>query len=126
MLITIANQAFLGWTYFKPEFYVRGLVDGNGRMLEHRKGLNTWWDMTTLKFFDRSVIFLYCGSTSKHMYLKGSYDYFYSRTWPFKTHPIYDEPEPIVQNDIPHEIDPALPPPTYEWSSQVTSDINTH
>jgi hypothetical protein len=49
-LITISNQAWLGWTYYKPDLYVRGQVDGNGRMIEHRKGSRTWWDMSTLAY----------------------------------------------------------------------------
>jgi hypothetical protein len=36
MLITISNQAWFGWTYYKPDLYIRGLVDGKGKMVEHR------------------------------------------------------------------------------------------
>jgi len=38
MLVTISNQAWFGWTYYKPDLYIRGLVDGKGMMVEHKKG----------------------------------------------------------------------------------------
>jgi len=88
MLLTIANKAWFGWTYYKPDFFVRGVVDGNGRMVDHKRGVKVWESMTTLKYSDRIVIYMYCGSTSTHIYLKGSYDYFYYNTWPFKTYPV--------------------------------------
>ena len=50
MLITISNQAWFGWTYYKPELYVRGLVDGKGVMVDHRNGFRYWWDMSILKY----------------------------------------------------------------------------
>jgi hypothetical protein len=124
MLITIANHAWIGWTYYKPELYVRGLVDGKGMMVEHRKGQRYWWDMSILKFSDRLVVYFYCGTTSSHMYLKASYDYFWSRTWPFITYPVPEDYEEPVQEDNPNIQDQAVPDPDYEWSSNVTTDIN--
>ena len=35
-LITVANKALIGWFYWKPTLYVRGLADGNGRMFSHK------------------------------------------------------------------------------------------
>ncbi len=64
MLITIANHAWFGWTYYKPDLYIRGLVDGKGKMVEHRKGLKDWWDMSILQYSQRLVIYFYCGTTS--------------------------------------------------------------
>ena len=124
MMISVANHAWLGWTYYKPELYIRGLVDGNGRMVEHRRGHKYWENSSTLQYAERLVIFFYCGSTSTHMYLKVSYDYFKSRTWPFASYPRpedYMPPLPVEDLVI---LDPAPENPIYEWSSNVTSDIN--
>jgi hypothetical protein len=50
MMITISNHAWIGWTYYKPDLYIRGLVDGNGRMVEHRRGHKFWEDISTLSY----------------------------------------------------------------------------
>jgi hypothetical protein len=60
------------------------------------------------------------------MYLKASYDYFWSRTWPFGTYPRPENYMPPVQEEEPVIMDPPTPDPIYEWSSNVTAEINEH
>ena len=61
------------------------------------------------------------------MYLKASYDYFWSRTWPFLTYPVPEDYEDIVvPQDEPTIPDEGVPDPDYELSSNVTSDISQH
>jgi hypothetical protein len=60
------------------------------------------------------------------MYFKASYDYFWQRTWPFMTKPVDDYEEILPLEDQLTVMDPALPDPNYEWSNNVTQDINVH
>ncbi len=42
LLLTISNNAYIGWWYYKPDLYIRGVTDGNGRMVDHKNGVRFW------------------------------------------------------------------------------------
>lgn len=50
MLVVITNNAYWGFWYYKPTLYIRGLVDGSGRMSDHKNGNRYWSNMQSLEY----------------------------------------------------------------------------
>jgi len=80
----------MGLFWYKPTLYLRGLSDGNGKMVTHKSfGNQNWNNIKYLEYKERLIIYFYCGDTSAHLYLKASYQYFGFETWPFVSHPVF-------------------------------------
>lgn len=90
MLLSVSNQAWMGFFWYKPKLYLRGLADGNGKMITHKTfGSQKWENIKYLEYCDRLIFYFYCGDTSAHLYLKASYEYFGFYTWPFLSYPVF-------------------------------------